>query len=97
MVKGIMTEKKTSRDFTANQQKIIKRYYDNIDTIALQRVTETIGDLYLSTGKKRQKLWEKIVADLTKLGLPASQIEHLRTQDNPSALAAVVTELQGKK
>jgi hypothetical protein len=85
------------QDYTPYQQKIIKRYYDNIDTIALQRVTEAIGDLYLSAGKKRQKLWEKIVADLAKLGLPASQIEHLRTQDNPTALAAVVSELQGKK
>jgi hypothetical protein len=84
------------QDYTPHQQKIIKRYYDNLDTIALQRVTEAIGDLYLSEGKKRQRLWEKIVADLTRLGLPASQIEHLRNQDNPSALAAVVAQMQSR-
>jgi hypothetical protein len=85
------------QDYTPHQQKIIKRYYDNLDTIALQRLTEAVGELYLSAGKKRQRLWEKIASDLAKLGLSAARIEHLRTQDNASVLAEVLTELQAKK
>ena len=85
------------RDYTPAQDKIIKRYYDNIDGIALQRLAELVGELYLSEGKKRLRVWERIVADLGKLGLPAARIEHLRKQDNPALLAEVVKDLQAKK
>jgi hypothetical protein len=84
-------------DFTPYQQKVIKRYYDNQDTLARQRLAELVGELYLSTGKKRQRVWEQVVAALQKLGMAASRIEHLRTQDNPTLLAEVVKELEAKK
>ena len=42
-------------DFSPHQQKIIKRYYDNLDTISLQKLGELVGDLYLAQGKKRQR------------------------------------------
>jgi hypothetical protein len=84
-------------DFTPYQQKVIKRYYDNQDALARQRLAELVGELYLSTGKKRQRTWEQVVAALQKLGLPAARIEHLRTQDNPVLLAEVVKELEAKK
>ena len=32
-------------DFTPHQQEIIKRYYDNLDTIKLQRLAELVGEL----------------------------------------------------
>ena len=41
------------QDFTNNQQKIIKRYYENIDQISLERLSELVADLYLAEGKKR--------------------------------------------
>jgi len=85
------------QDYTPHQQKIIKRYYDNIDGIALQRLAELVGELYLSSGKKRQRVWERIASDLARLGLPPARIEHLRTQDNPAVLAEVVKDLQAKK
>ena len=53
--------------------------------------------MYLSTGKKKARVWEKIVSDLAKLGLPPARIEHLRKQDDPALIAEVVKELQGKK
>jgi hypothetical protein len=85
------------RDFTPHQQKIIKRYYDNLETIALQRLADQVGELYLSAGKKRLRVWDKIAGDLQKLGLSDARIEHLRKQDKPELLADVVKELQGKK
>ena len=45
-------------DFTPYQQKIIKRYYDNLDTVALQRLAELVTDLYLAEGKKRERVWQ---------------------------------------
>src|SRR5436309_15505884 len=85
------------RDYSPHQDKIIKRYYDNLDTIALQRLAEQVGELYLSEGKKRQRVWDKIVSDLRKMGLSDARVLHLRQQDNPAVLAEVVKELQAKK
>jgi hypothetical protein len=84
-------------DFTPHQQKIIKRYYDNQDTLALQRLADLVGELYLSGGKKRQRVWTNVKSALQKLGVPQTRIEHLEKQDNPSLVAELVKELEGKK
>ena len=49
-------------DFTPYQQKIIKRYYNNQDAIQGQRLAELVSELYLSSGKKRQRVWESVVS-----------------------------------
>jgi hypothetical protein len=85
-----------SGDYTPYQQKIIKRYYNNQDTIQRQRLAEMVGELYLSEGKKRQRLWKSAAEAMAKLGVPASRVEHLLKQDNPALLAQVVKELEGK-
>jgi hypothetical protein len=84
------------QDFTPYQQKIIKRYYDNQDTIQLQRLAELVGELYLSTGKKCERLWQSAASAMQKLGVPQARIDHLLKQSNPALVAVVVKELQGK-
>ncbi len=86
-----------NQDFTPYQQKIIKRYYNNSDTIALQRLAELVGELYLSEGKKRARVWTQIASALERLGLKPERIAHLRQQDNPALVAEVVKDLEGKK
>jgi hypothetical protein len=54
-----------------------------------------VSELYLSEGKKRQRLWKSAAEAMTKLGVPASRIDHLLKQDNPALLAQVVKELEG--
>jgi hypothetical protein len=83
-------------DLTPYQQKIVKRYYNNQDTLQQQRLAELVSELYLSEGKKRQRVWKSIETAMQKLGIPASRIEHLRAQDNPALVAQVVKELEGK-
>jgi hypothetical protein len=83
-------------DYTPYQQKIIKRYYDNLDTLQLQRLAELVGELYLAEGKKRQRVWTNVVSAMQKLGIPQARIDHLRQQDNAALIAEVVKELQGK-
>lgn len=80
-------------DFTPHQQKIIKRYYDNQDTLQLQRLAELVGELYLANGKKRQGVWTRIVTAMQKLGVPQTRIDHLRQQDKAELVAEVVKEL----
>ena len=85
------------RDYTPYQQKIIKRYYDNQDTIQRQRLAELVSELYLSEGKKRERVWKTIAAALTKLGYSEQRIAHLLQQDNPALVAELVKELEKKK
>lgn len=83
-------------DFTPYQQKVIKRYYDNQDVIQRQRLAELVSELYLASGKKRQRAWEHAVVAMQKLGVPQARIDHLLKQDNPALVAEVVKELERK-
>ena len=84
-------------DYTPYQQKTIKRYYNNQDTIQTQRLAELVTELYLSEGKKRQKAWQAAAAAMKKLGVPQSRIDHLLQRSDPALLAEVVKELEAKK
>lgn len=83
-------------DYTPYQQKIIKRYYDNSDTLQQQRLAELVSELYLAEGKKRQRTWQAVCTAMQKLGVPQSRIDHLRKQDNPALVAVVVKELESR-
>src|SRR5262249_57517716 len=95
-VVGALNPEATMADYTPYQQKIIKRYYDNAGTIQRQRLAELVTELYLSAGKKRQRVWAAIAAAMQKLGVPQSRIDHLLKQDNPALVAEVVKELDAK-
>jgi hypothetical protein len=96
-LEGIMSEKKPGRDFTAHQQKIIKRYYDNLDGIAGQRLADLVGELYLAEGKKKEKAWKDAAAAMEKLGVPPARVAHLLAKKDPALVAELVKELEGKK
>ena len=83
-------------EYTPYQQKIIKRYYNNQDTLQHQRLAELVAELYLSEGKKRQRAWEAAAAAMQKLGVPQSRIDHLVRQGNPAAVAELVKELEAQ-
>ena len=84
-------------EFTKYQQKVIQRYYDNRDDIALQRVQELVTELYLAEGKKRVKHWESLALHLGKLGVKPDVIAHLRREDKPELVATLVSKLMAKK
>jgi hypothetical protein len=84
------------RQYSKYQQKMIKNFYDNRETVGLQRLSELVTELYLAEGKKRLKQWDYIVAALTKLGMKQERIDHLRAKDDPQLLAKVVEEYMAK-
>lgn len=84
----------SERNHTKYQQNIIKRYYNNLDAIGLQRAQELVTELYLAEGKKRLKVWDSLVKSLERAGVPAEQIAHLRQQDNPELVARLLTDKQ---
>jgi len=85
------------QDFSRHQQKIIKRYYENIDQISLQRLSELVAELYLASGKKREKSWESAAACMGKLGIPAARIDHIMKEKKPELVANLVSELMAKE
>ena len=80
-------------NFSSHQQKIIKRYYNNIDAIQLQKLAETVTDLYLAEGKKVERLWKTAVAAMQKLEVPQQRIDLLVASQNLEQLAKLVKEL----
>ena len=80
-------------DYTPYQQKIIKRYYDNYDTIKSQRLSELATELYLAEGKKRDRLWGQVEQTLRKLEFPESRIVHLLEKRDPALLVGILKEL----
>jgi hypothetical protein len=83
-------------DFSAHQQKIIKRYYQNIDAISLQKLSEMVTELYLAEGKKRERLWKNAAAAMEKMGVQPARIESIVKSNKPELLAQLVQEMQGK-
>ena len=84
-------------NYTRYQQGIIKRYYNNHDTIQLQKLAELVGELYLAEGKKLEKAWKSVAVLLEKLEVPKPRIDHVITQQKPELVANLVKELEGKK
>jgi hypothetical protein len=85
------------RDYSPHQQKIIKRYYENYDAIKSQRLADLATELYLTEGKKRDRLWKQVSDILTKMEFPASRIEHLMQKREPELLVGILKELESKK
>ena len=84
-------------NYSPHQQKIIKRYYDNIDQVAWQRLAELVADLYLAEGKKRDKLWLSAASFMEKLKVPPARIALIADKKDVEALAKLVKELMGKE
>ncbi len=80
-------------NYSKHQQKIIKSYYDNRESISLQKAQELVTELYLAEGKKRQKHWKSLAGHLEKLGVKQAHIDHLIEQDNPELVANLVSNL----
>ena len=79
-------------NYSNHQQKCIKNYYNNRESIAFQRVGELVTELYLTEGKKREKVWDSITNHLGKMGVKPDRIAHLRAKDQPELVAKLLAE-----
>lgn len=80
-------------EHTPYQKKIIQRYYDNIDAIAVQKLGELVSELYLTVeGKKADKLWDRVRAAMTNLKVPDKLANHIVGQRDVELLAKNLQE-----
>lgn len=82
----------TEKNYSKYQQNVIRRYYENADSIGLQRAQELVTELYLAEGKKREKVWDTLAKNLAKAGVPQKQIDVLREKDDPALVAQLLTK-----
>jgi hypothetical protein len=76
------------RDYSDNQQRIISKYYNQLDTIMLQKLQELVGELYLAeTEAKRKRLWQRVEKAMANLNIPADIAEHILAKKDVEALA----------
>jgi len=81
------------RNYSAYQQKIISNYYKNMDTIALSRLQDLVGQLYLANSSSQQdKLWKRAQKAMDQLKIPENIKNHILRQKNVEVLAKNLQE-----
>lgn len=86
-----------AKNLSKYQQKIISNYYDNLDTIMLQKLSELVTELYLAeTDKKRTTLWDRAEKAMMKLKIPQAIIDHIMKTKNVEILAKNLQDWQKK-
>lgn len=73
------------------QRSIVKRYYNNLDTITMTRLQELVSDLYLAEGKKAENLWKKAETLLAKTDARGAEVRELIEKRDIKKLAEVVS------
>jgi len=86
------------QDLSRHQQKIVSRYYDNLDTIVATRLQEMVSDLYLAEGeKKAATLWKKVKTLLDKTPVNPQKVGQIIESRDIQAFAALVNQLVAGK
>lgn len=81
------------QDYSAHQQRIITKYYNQLDTIMLQKLQELVGELYLAgTDAKRKRLWERVQKAMVNLKIPDEIVAHIMGKKDVEVLARNLQE-----
>jgi hypothetical protein len=76
------------QDYSEHQQRIISKYYNQLDTLMLQKLQELIGELYLAdTEAKRNRLWKRVEKAMLNLNVPSEIAEHILAKKDVELLA----------
>lgn len=85
------------REYSSYQKKVIQRYYDNRDQLDHQKLSELVTNIYLETGKKREKHWQTAEDVMRRMKVPETRIKHVMDSRDAAILAAVVEDIQSGK
>lgn len=85
-------------DYSAYQKTVISGYYDNLDTIMLQKLGELVTELYLADTKtKKDRLWQRAHKAMVKLKVKPVIIDHIMEKQDVEILAKNLQDWLGKK
>ena len=79
------------------QKKIVNRYYEHLDTIAITKIAEATSELYLCEDpKKAERLWKSVENALEKTAAGDKEVRAVLTRRDIAGLAKLVNKLSGK-
>jgi len=85
-------------DYSAYQKAVISGYYDNLDTIMLQKLSELVTELYLADTKARKdRLWQRAHKAMVKLKVPPAIVDHIMKKQDVEILAKNLQDWLGNK
>ena len=85
-------------DYSAYQKTVISGYYDNLDTIMLQKLSELVTELYLAgTKTKKDRLWQRAHKAMVKLKVPPAIVDHIMKKQDVEILAKNLQDWLGNK
>jgi len=80
------------------QEEVISRYYDNLDGIMLQKLSELVTELYLAdTPAKKDRLWQRAHKAMVKLNVPPAIINHIMEKADVQILAKILQDWLASK
>jgi len=80
-------------EYSKHQRGIIKRYYDNRDTIALNKLSEALSNLYLETSEtKIKRTWTSVCAQLVACGIPKKRADEIVADRDIDILAQIIQD-----
>ncbi len=83
----------SKQEYSSYQKDVISRYYENMDTIMLQKLQELTTDLYLAKDTpKEEKLWGRAEKAMIKLKVPKPIVDHIMQKRNVEILARNVQD-----
>ena len=84
----------SDKNYSAYQKGVIKRYYENRDTLALQKLAEIVSDMYVETSEKKLAgKWKRVKPQLLAAGVHEHQADAIVNDQDLGALARLVSEL----
>jgi len=88
----------SANELSNYQKSVISGYYDNLDTIMLQKLGELVTELYLAdTEARRNRLWERAHKAMVKLKIPPAIIDHIMQKKDVQVLAKNLQDWLGGK
>lgn len=88
-------------EYSEHQKSVISRYYENLDAIMLQKISELVTELYLAkTDAKREQLWQRAHKAMVRLNVPPAILDHIMQKRDVQILAKNLQDwlkMAGKK
>jgi len=85
------------REYSQYQKTVISGYYNNLDTIMLQKLGELVTELYLADkDAKKDRLWQRAHKSMIKLKIPPAIVEHIMQKKDVQILAKNLQDWQSR-
>ena len=77
-----------TREYSEYQKKVFSDYYNNLDTIMLQKLSELVTELYLADSQAKQdRLWQRVHKAMVNIRVPPAIIDHIMKKKDVVILA----------